>query len=164
MGGQLGLEFSNAGVEPGDDLDQRFGGRSERCRHCWRCVELRGPQRLLDLGGPPVEVPLTSAFSERRTDLGDRQPSGLIGVRSFSQHRDRVPVGKALERQQCGGEELAEVVAEPVGVTGPVPDQILVGTCEDFQPVGLVGVTGDRPMVVPIGAHQISQQFRVARV
>ena len=143
MGGQLGLELGNGFVQPGNDLDQRFRGGSGRHRDRWRRGELRGPQRLLDLNSTPVEVPLASAAFERIADLGDRQLSGLVGVRRFGERCDSVTVGEAVERNEGGGEELAEIVAEPVGVTGPVPGQVLVGTCEDFQPVGLVGVTGD---------------------
>lgn len=118
MAGEHGvlLARGDGGVESGDDLDQRFRCCSERCGDRWRGGELRGPQRGLAFGSTPVEVPLASAALQRGADLGDRQLSGLVGVLRFGEHCDCVAASAFVVRDQCGGERLAEIVGEPVGV------------------------------------------------
>ena len=46
----------------------------------------------------------------------------------------------------------------------PVPDQALMGSSQDLHCIALVAVTSNRPVVVAVGANQISEYFRVARI
>jgi hypothetical protein len=44
------------------------------------------------------------------------------------------------------------------------PDQPLMGAGQHLDRLGQVAVTGHRPMVVPVGAHQIRQHLGVPSV
>ena len=63
-------------------------------------------------------------------------PRGII-----RQDGDQVQV---IEGGKGSGKELPEIVAETVGVSGPVPDQVLVGSSQHLDRVGGVAVTGRR--------------------
>jgi len=47
-------------------------------------------------------------------------------------------------------------------VPGPGPDQGLVFAGEQFDGSDLGGGTGDGPVVVPVGTHQISKHLGIA--
>jgi hypothetical protein len=51
-----------------------------------------------------------------------------------------------------------------VGMAGAGPDQALMGPGEHLDRLGIGAVAGDAAMVVPVGAHQIGQQFGVGSI
>ena len=118
-------------------------------------------QHFLNLQGSGVEVALAPSGFERRPDLRHTQPARVGGGRGATQNGQRVAVGQIVERLQRGGVVLAQRAAQAVGVAGARPDQILVRSGQHLDRLGVAAVAGDPAMVVPVGAHQISQQFGI---
>jgi hypothetical protein len=63
-----------------------------------------------------------------------------------------------------GLQRSGEVVPQPQGVPGPVPDQRLVGTGQDLERLGAIPVAGHRPQLVGVGADHVGQHVRVTGV
>ena len=74
-----------------------------------------------------LDAALAAAAPERGADLGDTQPRRLARAGRGGQLAHGDAVGKLGEGLQCAREVLPERVAEPVGLTGAVPDELLVG-------------------------------------
>ena len=164
MGRELGLELFDAAVDLADQPDGGTGARRVRLAHHGRRLELRGAQRLADLGGAPLDVALAAAAPERGADLGDAQPRRLARAGRAGQHAHGIAVGKLREGLQCTRKVLPERVAQPVDLADAVPDQLLVGAGEDAHSAGFVAVAGDLPVVVPVGADEVGEQPGVAGV
>ena len=113
MGCQFSFEFGDLVVDLPDLTDGGTGTRGERPAHCGQRLELRGAQRLADLGGAPLDVALAATTPERGADLGDAQPRRLARAARTCQHAHGVAVGELREGLQCGREVLPERVAQP---------------------------------------------------
>ncbi len=85
----------------------------------------------------------------------------MLGGGGPAQHPEGVAVVEILESHQCCGVILTQRVAQSVGVPRAFPDQALMGPGEHLDRLGLVAVAGDLAMIVPVGAHQIGQQFGI---
>ena len=112
----------------------------------------------------PLDVALAAAAPERGADLGDAQPRRLARARRRRQHAHRVAVREVGEGLQGAREVLPERVAQPVGLPGPVPDELLVGAGENAHCARFVAVAGDLAVVVPVGADEVGEQPGVAGV
>ena len=73
-------------------------------------------------------------------------------------------MGEVLEGHQRGWVILAQRAAQPIGVLGARPDQVLMRSGENFDRLRIGAVGGDRAVVVPIGAYQVGQQFGVGGI
>ena len=107
---------------------------------------------------------LAAASAEGGPELRPGQPRRRTRVRGRCQHAHRVAVSKVGEGLQGRREVLSEPVAEPAGLPGPVPDELLVGAREDAYSRSLVAVAGDLAVVVTVCAYQVGEDLRVAGV
>ena len=95
----------------------------------------------------------------------DRLRSSALGRGGgAAEHGQCVTVGQVVERVERGRVVLAQRPAQRVGVPVAGPDQILVPPRQHLDRLGVGAVPGDRAMVVPVGAHQIGQQFGVCGI
>ena len=101
---------------------------------------------------------------QQRTHPAGCQPSSGLGGWGGAQHREGVAISQLSEGLQRRGKVLAQGATEPVGRPGPVPDEVLVGPGEDRHALRPVAVTGDRTVVVAIGADQFGEHLRVSRI
>lgn len=104
---------------------------------------------------------MPTSTSQRTTDLRDRQPGALSRGRCLGQDRERIAVREIIEGHQRGRVVLTQRVAQPVGVPVAGPDQVLMPPRHNLHPLPLRTVPGDRPVVVPVGAHQIGQDLGI---
>ena len=156
-------ELADLGVEGLDDgdlagHDGRVGGLDHR-----RLAQRFGVQHRLQPGGLVVDVAAVGP-PQRGADRRPAQLGGLVGVGSAAQQLERVrgvQIGKRLQR---GGEELPQRRPQSQHVTGAVPDQALVAAGGQLDRLTLVAVTGQRPMVCPVQAHDLGQHVRVRAV
>ncbi len=101
---------------------------------------------------------------ERGVDLRGGQLRGRGRVGGLGQQLQRVGGVQVLERLQRGGEEIPQLVAQPLDVAGPFPDQRLMRPGHDLDRLRARAVRGHRPQLMGVGAHHVRQQVRVAGV
>ena len=73
-------------------------------------------------------------------------------------------MGQVLEGRQRGRVILAQRATQRIGVPGACPGQVLMRPGEHLDRLRVSAVAGDRAVVVPVGAHQVGQQFGIAGI
>ena len=164
MLGQAGLELGDLAVQLGDDAYRGACGGAERRGDRGRSGQLLGPQRGPDLAGTGGDIAFPPTTFESGLDRRQVQVSTLLGGGCAIEHPQRIAVGQVLERLQRGRVVLTQCRAQRVGVPRACPDQALMSPGQYLDRVRLEAVAGDRAMVVPVGAHQIGQQFGIGGI
>ena len=125
MGVHLPLQHLDQLADGGDHRDQRPDHRSASGGDLRRLGQLLGAQGSLDRGG--LVRPVAAAGQlERRVDLRGGQPGRRDRVRGFGQQFQGVGGVQVVKRFQCRGKEVAQLVTQPLEMTGPFPDQCLM--------------------------------------
>jgi hypothetical protein len=75
-----------------------------------------------------------------------------------------VPGVQVLERRQRGRKEIPQLVPQPLGVTGPFPDQRLVRAGYHLDCLRGRGIGGDLAQLMEVGADHVGQHVRVRGV
>jgi hypothetical protein len=157
------LHARDLGVEGGKDRHLRAHGGRVGGRHRGRLGQLlcaqRRPDRLGLVGGV-----VAAGTLERGGDLRGGQPRRRDRIGRPAQKLQRLGGRELGEGLQRGGEELPQRHPQPQGVPGPLPQQRLVGAGDHLGRLGQVAVAGDRPQLVPVGAHHVGQGVRVGGV
>ena len=158
---------------PFHHLDLRVEGRDDRgqCPHHRSAGrgdhgglgQLLLAQRGADRGGLGGDITAPGAL-ERGADLGGGQPRRRCRVRGLGQQLQGVGGVRSAIGLQRGGEEVPQLVPQPLRLPGPFPDQRLVRAGHHLDRLHGRAVRGDRPQLVRIGAHHVSQGVRISGV
>ena len=89
---------------------------------------------------------------------------GLRRVRRPAQQFQRIGRVQVLKSRQRGGKVLPQLVAQPLDLPGPLPDQRLTGTRHHLDRPRARAVARHRAQLMGIGAHHVSQHVRVTAV
>jgi hypothetical protein len=131
-------------------------------------AHLPGAERLAPPGGLGVDAAGPAGFLQRGAQLGQGQLGGVGGGGRGGQDGAGLGPGDAALERGEGGQEggivLAQVGAEPVMGLGAVPDRVLLGAGQHRDGLGQLGVVGQRPVRVQVGAQHVGQDEGVAVV
>ena len=117
------------------------------------------------MGGAAGEVASPAGLAQQPRDLGHLQRAAPFGGGCGAQHGQGLRVSQVgAQRGQRRGIELPQGVAQPVEVALSSPDQPLVRPGEDLDRLGLVAVTGDEAVMMPVAADDLGQHPRIPRV
>ena len=150
------LEVCDLAVGFPNDPHQCPNSRPEGVGDRRGCAEVSSAEAFLYFAGDRIEVAFPSAPFERSSDLRQRQAGAQGGDRCPTQYGHSVTTGQVPERFQRCRIVLAQGVADPVGVTHPRPDQVLMGSGHDLDTFRPGTVTSHPTVVVTVGAYQIS--------
>jgi hypothetical protein len=124
--------------------------------------QLGSAQRGLELRRPLLEVALAATAGQRCGELGPRQLAALLGGGRKLHNRDGVPAGQiGAEGRQGRRVEGAQRRPQAVELALAGPDGRLMGPGQHPDRLGQVAITGNRPMMVAVGADQVSQDLGV---
>jgi hypothetical protein len=126
-------------------------------------TQVLSAQHRLDPSGLLRDI-AAAGPDEGGTDLGDRQLRRRGRVRCPGQQLQHISGIQILEGLQRGREVLPQRVAQPLGVTGPFPDQRLGRPRHHLHRPGRRAVRGHRTQLVRIGAHHLSQRVRIGGI
>ena len=126
---------------------------------------MRRPERGADLLGLSVQPPLPPGLLQGGDDSCPGQSPSLMRSGSLRKHRQGLRsvqvIPKGLERCRV---ELPEDGAQGVHLALAGPDQVLMTSGEDLYRLGQFAVSGDQPVILPVGANQLGEHLGVARV
>ena len=162
--GQLLLESCNLQVELFDDChgggDAMTIGFGEKRRR----LQLRQSQLGLYLSRLGLQVSLPAAMAESRDDFCLGESPATDGGRGALQDGNRIGRVQVVERAQGSGVELTQCVAKLVDLALSSPDQTLMSSGKDLDRLGEVGVSGQRPVLVSVGADEVGQDSSITGV
>jgi len=159
----LPLQHLDLLAEGGDHRDQRADHRGAGRGDLRRLGQLLAAQRGPDHGSFLADVTAAGAL-ERGADLCGGQPRRRYRVRCPGQQLQGVGGVQVLERVQRGREEITQLMAQPLNMAGPLPDQRLMRPGHDLDRLRGRAVPGHRAQLMSIGAHHVRQCVRVAGV
>jgi hypothetical protein len=160
----LALQRLDLLVEGGDDRGQRPDHRGARRGDLGRLGQLRAAQRGADGGGTLGEGAAAAGPFERGADLGGGQPGRGRRAGGLGQQLKRIGGGQVRVRLQCGGEEIPQLVAQPVHLPGPFPGQRLMRPGHHLDRLRRRAVRSDQAQLMSIGADHVGQHMRIPGV
>ena len=131
-------------------------------------AHLRGAERLAQPGRFGVQAAAAAGLLQQGAQLGQGELGGVGRGGGGGQDGAGLGPRDAAAGVGVGGQEagevLAQVGAEPVVRGGAVPDGVLLGAGQHRDGLGQLGVGGQRPVRVHVGAQHVGQDERVAVV
>lgn len=133
-----------------------------------RMVGPFGSEDLPEAFGLGLDSALAASTPEGCLDLGTGQTGGVGGGRScFEQGEGFGPTEAVLPVRDSGqgrGVVLAQEGTELVANLLAVPSGVLLGSGEDGDGAGLVGVLGERSVSMPVRAEDVRQDKGVTKI
>lgn len=126
-----------------------------------RGVKIHGTSAAMRLRFAELHVVVDGLTGSAPTSLMTRSSTGGRRHRDHAAGLDRGELGGA-EGTQCARVELPKRAPQLVHLPLPGPDQVLVRSGEHLDRLGELTVTGELPVVAPVGADQIGQHLRIA--
>src|SRR5712692_2758751 len=162
--GQLLLEGCDLLVELFDDCHgggdtMAIGFNEKRGR-----LQLGQSQLGLDLSGLCLQISLPAPMAESRDDFCLGEGASTDRGRGLLQDGNRVGRVQVVERAQGSGVKLTQRVAKLVDLALSSPDQTLMSSGKDLDRLGEVGISGQRPISVTVGADEVRQDPSIAGV
>src|SRR5712691_11417777 len=162
--GQLLLEGCDLQVELFDDCHgggdtMTIGFNEKRGR-----LQLRQSQLGLDLSGLCLQISLPAPMAESRDDSCLGEGASTDRGRSLLQDGNCIGRVQVVERAQGSGVKLTQRVAKLVDLALSSPDQTLMSSGKYLDRLGEVGVSGQRPIFVAVGADEVRQDPSIAGV
>ena len=134
---------------------------------CRRLTQRRSAQRRLDRLGAGIDV-APSMTLEDGCDLRSGQLPSPLGIGGAFEQFTGFGVAQVQAGRGQGIEQtrviLAQRLAQPLPVAGPIPDQGLVGARDQFQAFDLAGVPGDGTVVVAVEPDDLGEHMRITRI
>ena len=131
-------------------------------------AHLLGAECLAQPGGFGVDAAAAAGLAQQGAQLGQGELGGVGGGGGGGQDGAGVGPHDAAFGRGVGGQEagvvLAQVGAELVVRGGAVPNGVLLGAGQHRDGLGQLGVGGQRPVRVHVGAQDAGQDDRVAVV
>src|SRR5260370_16235259 len=162
--GQLLLEGCDLQVELFDDChgggDTMTIGFNEKRRR----LQLRQSQLGFDLSGLCLQISLPAPMAESRDDFCFGEGASTDRGRGLLQDGNCIGRVQVVERAQGSGVKVTQRVAKLVDLALSSPDQTLMSSGKYLDRLGEVGVSGQRPIFVAVGADEVRQDPSIAGV
>lgn len=133
-----------------------------------RLVGPVGPEDVTDAVGFRLDATLAAGPLEGGLELGAGHPrgpdGGRCGLHELAGFGAAEAVGPGREGVQSGGVVLPQQGTELVGELLPVPQRVLLSASEHGDRAAEVGVVGQRPVGVHVGAQDVRQHQGVTGV